>query len=109
METHTDFPPYTGVAKPIEEGDIVELESGKKFVYAITTTGYPGRYRAFSPRQEIVISGMEFDGKLPIKVSEPSENITDGTTTMEVTTSIDIQELEEIQMSINVTSTEDSD
>ena len=109
METHNYFPPYTGDSNSINEGDLVELPSGKKFMYDVTTTGYPGRYRAYSPRQEIIISGMEFDGKLPIKVSDPNEVITDGNTTMEVTTSIDIQELEEIQKSITSQSTEDSD
>ena len=96
MTTHTYFPPYTGATDAVAEGDLVELASGKKFVYAISTPGYPGRYRSFSPRQEITISGMEFDGKLPILVSDPSENTTGGTTTMEVTTSIDIQKLEEV-------------
>ena len=96
MAPHTEFPPYTGDQNAIEEGDIVELASGKKFVYSISTTGYPGRYRSFSPRQEIIVSGMEFDGKLPILVSDPSETTTDGTTTVEVTTSIDIQTLEEV-------------
>ena len=109
MEDHTYFPPYTNVDNPISEGEIVELPSGKKFIYAVRTPSIPGRYRAYSPRQEIIISGMEFDGVLPIKVSEPSENDTDGNVTMEVTTSIDIQDLEEIQRSITTQSTEDSD
>lgn len=107
MTTHYNFPPYSADTESVAEGDLVELPSGKKFVYAISTTGYPGRYRSFSPRQEIIVSGMEFDGVLPILVSDPSENTTDGTTTMEVTTSIDIQTLEEVTASIDIQTIED--
>jgi hypothetical protein len=107
MTTHNYFPPYSADENAVAEGDLVELASGKKFVYAISTTGYPGRYRSFSPRQEIIISGMEFDGVLPILVSDPSENTVDGTTTMEVTTSINIQTLEEVTASIDIQTIED--
>lgn len=88
------FPSYTDVS----EGDEVELPSGKTFVYQISTTGFPGRYRAFSKRTELEIGGLNFGEVEPIKVAvQPGTEVDPDTgetlETRDVTYRIDVQTL----------------
>jgi len=90
----TDFPSYTDVS----EGDEVNLPSGKMFMYHITSTGFPGRYRSVSKRTEFDTGGLNFGEVEPIKVNiQPGTEVDPDTgetlQTKDVTYRIDVQTL----------------
>lgn len=93
----TEFPSYTDVS----DGDEVTLPSGKMFIYQVTTTGFPGRYRALSLRTDLDAGGLGFDSVKPIRVNidpgtEIDPNTGESLETREVTYRIDVQTLDEV-------------
>lgn len=111
---HSTFPPYTDIVYEdadgietgrivaVNEGDLVVLESGKTFIYQITTPGIPGRYKAYSDRIDTSAGGLVFDKIDPIQVNERDVETQDPddpgatVTNTEIEYSIKINSLEEI-------------
>ncbi len=111
---HSFFPPYTDIVTlddndveidrivAVKEGDLVVLESGKTFIYKVTTPGIPGRYVAYSDRIDTSAGGLVFDKINPIQVNEKDVETLDPNdpnstiTNTEIEYSIKINTLEEI-------------
>ena len=111
---HSIFPPYTDIVVTddggnetdriiaVKEGDLVVLESGKTFIYQVTTPGIPGRYKAYSDRIDTSAGGLVFEKIDPIQVNEKDVQSLDPSdpdatiTNTEIEYSIKINTLEEI-------------
>lgn len=106
---HSFFPPYAdiiteegGTITSVQEGDLVVLESGKTFIYQVTSVSAPGRYKAYSERVDTSAGGLVFDKINPIQLSEKSVQVTDPDdsnvtiTNTEIKYSIKIDTLEEV-------------
>lgn len=111
---HSTFPPYTDIVVnddngveidriiAVKEGDLVVLESGKTFIYQVTTPGIPGRYKAYSDRIDTSAGGLVFEKIDPIQVNEKDVESLDPNdpgstiTNTEIEYSIRINTLEEI-------------